>query len=40
MPPTPPVEGRYTMPAEWEPHRATWLAWPHNRSDWPGKLEA
>ena len=28
------------MPAEWEPHRATWIAWPHNRSDWPGKLEA
>ena len=28
------------MPAEWDPHRATWIAWPHNRSDWPGKLEA
>lgn len=26
------------MPAEWEPHEATWIAWPHNRSDWPGKL--
>ncbi|MBI4501366.1 MAG: agmatine deiminase family protein [Gemmatimonadetes bacterium] len=26
------------MPAEWEPHDATWIAWPHNRSDWPGKL--
>ena len=26
------------MPAEWEPHAATWLAWPHNRSDWPGKF--
>jgi agmatine deiminase len=26
------------MPAEWEPHTATWLAWPHNRSDWPGKI--
>ena len=26
-----------TMPAEWEPHEATWLAWPHNRTDWPGK---
>jgi len=26
------------MPAEWEPHEATWLAWPHNRTDWPGKL--
>jgi agmatine deiminase len=28
----------YRMPAEWEPHRATWLAWPHERSDWPGKF--
>ncbi len=28
------------MPAEWEPHEATWIAWPHNRSDWPGKFEA
>jgi agmatine deiminase len=27
------------MPAEWEPHRATWLAWPHQRDDWPGKFE-
>ena len=29
----------YTMPAEWEKHEATWLAWPHNASDWPDKLE-
>jgi len=28
----------WRMPAEWEPHRATWLAWPHRRSDWPGKF--
>ncbi|CAN5645707.1 agmatine deiminase family protein [soil metagenome] len=28
------------MPAEWEPHAATWLAWPHHEPDWPGKLEA
>ena len=28
----------YRMPAEWEPHEATWLAWPHNRDDWPGKF--
>ncbi len=28
------------MPGEWEPHEATWIAWPHNRSDWPGKFEA
>ncbi|HTM44317.1 MAG TPA: agmatine deiminase family protein [Polyangiaceae bacterium] len=30
----------YRMPAEWEPHAATWLAWPHNGDDWPGKLQA
>jgi agmatine deiminase len=30
----------YRMPAEWEPHVATWIAWPHNQSDWPGKFEA
>src|SRR5581483_3725555 len=29
----------YRMPAEWEPHAATWLGWPHNTSDWPGKFE-
>lgn len=29
----------YRMPAEWEPMAATWLAWPHNRTDWPGKFE-
>lgn len=29
----------YRMPAEWEPHRATWLGWPYNRTDWPGKFE-
>ena len=27
------------MPAEWEPHDASWLAWPHYRDDWPGKFE-
>ena len=26
------------MPAEWEPHKATWIAWPHHEPDWPGKL--
>ena len=30
----------YRMPAEWEPHEATWLAWPHNPEDWPGKFSA
>ena len=29
----------YRMPAEWEPHESTWLAWPHYRDDWPGKFE-
>ncbi|MBX7165795.1 MAG: agmatine deiminase family protein [Pirellulales bacterium] len=29
----------YRMPAEWEPHAATWLSWPHNRDSWPGKFE-
>lgn len=28
------------MPAEWEPHEATWIAWPHHEPDWPGKLGA
>ena len=28
----------YHMPAEWERHAATWLAWPHNAADWPGKF--
>ena len=32
--------GRCVMPAEWSPHRATWLAWPHHASDWPGKLSS
>ncbi len=30
----------YSMPAEWEPHAATWLGWPHNESDWPDKIDA
>jgi agmatine deiminase len=28
------------MPAEWEPHQATWLSWLHNEATWPGKLDA
>jgi agmatine deiminase len=28
----------YTWPAEWAPHDATWIAWPHHEPDWPGKL--
>jgi agmatine deiminase len=34
---TPAILG-YRMPAEWEPHAATWLAWPHNRDTWPEQL--
>lgn len=30
----------YRMPAEWARHRATWIGWPHERTDWPGKFEA
>jgi agmatine deiminase len=30
----------FSMPAEWEKHEATWLAWPHNETDWPGKMDA
>src|SRR5438552_8855051 len=35
-----PAQDGYRMPAEWEPHEATWIAWPHNQSDWPGKFAA
>jgi len=28
------------MPAEWEKQEAVWLAWPHNKEDWPGKFDA
>lgn len=34
---TPPALG-FRMPAEWEPHEATWIAWPHERDDWPGRF--
>ncbi len=35
-----PIVARHpqAMPAEWSPHDATWLAWPHNPTDWPGKF--
>jgi agmatine deiminase len=33
---SPPLDFR--LPAEWEPHHATWIAWPHNKEDWPGKF--
>lgn len=28
----------FRMPAEWEKHKRTWLAWPHHKADWPGKF--
>ena len=40
LPPTPcPTALGYRMPAEWEPHQAIWIAWPHQRDDWPGQFE-
>ncbi len=39
MSPTKPAPRKLRMPAEWEPHASTWLAWPHYRGDWPGKFE-
>ena len=30
---------RGRLPAEFEAHAATWLAWPHNAETWPGCLE-
>jgi agmatine deiminase len=39
MPEATPRKLGYHMPAEWELHEATWLAWPHNPDDWPGKFQ-
>jgi agmatine deiminase len=36
---TTPAEMGFSMPAEWEKHEATWLGWPHNPTDWPGKMD-
>ena len=33
-----PGELGYRMPAEWETHAGTWLGWPHELTDWPGKF--
>lgn len=35
-----PQEEGYFFPAEWHPHQATWLSWPHKEASWPGKLES
>ena len=34
-----PADLGFRMPAEWEPMAATWMVWPHNRTDWPGNFE-
>jgi agmatine deiminase len=39
-PEPPPAALGFRMPAEWEPHAGTWIAWPHEPRDWPGKLPA
>ena len=36
----PAIEAPRRWPAEWQPHSATWLAWPHALDTWPGRLEA
>ncbi|MFM1802691.1 MAG: Agmatine deiminase, partial [Planctomycetota bacterium] len=33
-----PAQLGYRLPAEWEPHESTWIAWPHQKEDWPGKF--
>ncbi len=33
-----PVALGFRLPAEWETHEGTWIGWPHNRTDWPGKF--
>jgi agmatine deiminase len=35
-----PAQKGFTFPAEWAPHTATWLSWPHKEASWPGKLES
>ena len=37
--PLTPASIGFRMPAEWETHAATWVAWPHNPNDWPGKFQ-
>jgi agmatine deiminase len=34
-----PAQLGYRMPAEWGPHQATWLSWPHKEASWPGKID-
>ena len=39
MQPETPRSLGYRMPAEWQKHSSTWIAWPHNTADWPGKFQ-
>jgi agmatine deiminase len=36
---TPKEQGFY-FPAEFAPHEATWLSWPHKEASWPGKIDS
>jgi agmatine deiminase len=38
IPTAAPAASGFRHPAEWEPHAATWIGWPANRTDWPGKF--
>lgn len=33
------TQTKFRLPAEWEPHKATWIGWPFNKEDWPGKFQ-
>ncbi|HEY4205574.1 MAG TPA: agmatine deiminase family protein, partial [Puia sp.] len=37
---TTPKASGYYFPAEFHPHAATWLSWPHKEASWPGKIDA
>jgi len=38
--PNTPAHADFYFPAEWYPHRATWLSWPHKEASWPGKIQS
>jgi agmatine deiminase len=40
VPITTPKDLGYFFPAEWIPHEATWLSWPHREASWPGKIDS
>ena len=33
------LKNHFRMPAEWEKQKSTWVAWPHNKKDWPNRFE-